>query len=210
MPQQAPQPQPPPQQAQQQQQQQAQSQADGGDRGGHQWRGDNQRTEPAWGDNQRNEPWSPSAPATMDDARAELQQVMQSADFRAFCSLCQEQGAAQDPFEICATFIGHRSKRRLEELDAQHRKAIGAQRDRLGELLSLREPGDDPEALHTQVNAARQTLTLALPHILTLTLTPHPGQRGAARDARQGCGARPPARCAERSAGQAAPATPKP
>jgi len=91
----------------------------------------------------------------MDDARADLQQVMQSADFRAFCSLCQEQGAAQDPFEICATFIGHRSKRRLEELDAQHRKAIGAQRDRLGELLSLREPGDDPEALHTQVNAVQ-------------------------------------------------------
>ena len=68
-------PPPPPQQAQQQQQQ-AQALADGGDRGGHQWRGDDQRTEPAWGDNQRNEPWSPSAPAGMDDARAELQQVV--------------------------------------------------------------------------------------------------------------------------------------
>jgi len=90
----------------------------------------------------------------VDDARADLQQVMQSADYLQFRQLCQE-GGVLDPLEICRTWLDRRSKRRLDELGEEHSKAIGAQRDRLGELLSLREPGDDPEALHTQVNAVQ-------------------------------------------------------
>ena len=123
---------------------------------------------------------------------------MQSADYRQFCQLCQE-GGVLDPLEICKTWLDRRNQRRLDELDEERSRAIGAQRERLGELLSLREPGDDPEALHTQVNAVQLALTLTLPPtllvtltltlpptlLLTLTLTTNSGQRGAARDARK-------------------------
>ena len=53
---------------------------------------------------------------------------MQSADYRQFCQLCQE-GGVLDPLEICKTWLDRRNQRRLDELDEERSRAIGAQRD---------------------------------------------------------------------------------